>query len=169
MGFETVHTMTDWYDGPRRGVAMVDGRPHLYESCWNDIDSDEETLYLLTPISEELLANAIEDWEIWKRWSHAHKLGNASIESHPALPSDHARHAQLAALLKKQLIIDEHCKLVAIAKFRYNADAKPNMEAEWVIVNYDQSKDKRDKYRWGIEDEDDPNNPMDRSGGSAAS
>jgi hypothetical protein len=43
------------------------------------------------------------------------------------------------------------------------------MEAEWAIVDYDQSKDKRDKYRWGIEDEDDPNNPMDRSGGSAAS
>ena len=115
MGFETVHTITDWYDGPRRGVAMVDGRPHLYESCWNDIDSNEETLYLLTPISEELLANAIEDWEIWKRWSHAHKLGKASIETHPALPSDQARHAQLAALLKKQLISDEHCKLLAIA------------------------------------------------------
>ena len=58
---------------------------------------------------------------------------------------------------------------MAIAKFRYNADAEPNMEAEWAIVDYDQWKDKRDKYRWGIEDEDDSNNPMARGGGSVVS
>ena len=42
MAFEPVHTMTDWYDGPRRGVATVNGLPHIYESCWSDIDSDDE-------------------------------------------------------------------------------------------------------------------------------
>ncbi len=36
MTFETVHTMTDWYDGPRRGVAIVNNHPHVYVSCWTN-------------------------------------------------------------------------------------------------------------------------------------
>lgn len=34
--FETVHILTDWYDGPRRGIADYRGRPHLFESEWSD-------------------------------------------------------------------------------------------------------------------------------------
>lgn len=30
--FERVHTMEDYYDGPRRGIANFRGAPHLYES-----------------------------------------------------------------------------------------------------------------------------------------
>lgn len=146
MAFETVHTITDWYDGPRRGVALVNGRPHFFESCWNDVDSEEEALYFLTPISDELLAAAIEDWDIWKRWSSAHKSGNASMETHPALPLDRARHKQLDAFLKTHLVTDEHCKLSAFAKFRYNAETAPNMEVEWTIVQFEPSHDKRNRY-----------------------
>ena len=39
--YETVHTMTDYYDGPRGGIAEVNGRPHLYTSTWADIDPDQ--------------------------------------------------------------------------------------------------------------------------------
>jgi hypothetical protein len=28
--------MTVYYDGPRKGIADVDGRPHFYESEWDD-------------------------------------------------------------------------------------------------------------------------------------
>lgn len=146
MAFETVHTITDWHDGPRRGVAFVNGRPHFFESCWNDVDSGEETLFFLTPISDELLAAAIEDWDIWKRWSSAFKSGNGSMETHPALPSDRARHKQLDALLTTQLVTDENYKLSAFANFRYNTETVPNMEVEWTIVKFDPSKDKRNLY-----------------------
>jgi hypothetical protein len=37
--FEKVYTMTDYYDGPRRGIADFDGRPHFYDSEWDDLDA----------------------------------------------------------------------------------------------------------------------------------
>jgi hypothetical protein len=30
--YETVHTMEDYYDGPREGFADVEGKPHFYVS-----------------------------------------------------------------------------------------------------------------------------------------
>ena len=34
--FERVFTMTDFYDGPRCGIANFDGRPHVYDALFND-------------------------------------------------------------------------------------------------------------------------------------
>jgi hypothetical protein len=51
--------MTDYYDGPRQGVADYRGRPHLYESQWSDIDSDQEDTFLLTPITAETFKLAL--------------------------------------------------------------------------------------------------------------
>jgi hypothetical protein len=34
--WEKVYTVTDFYDGPRLGVADYNGQPHLYESRWDD-------------------------------------------------------------------------------------------------------------------------------------
>jgi hypothetical protein len=111
MAFETVHTMTDWYDGPRRGVAIVQGQPHLYVSCWTNIDADCDDIFLLSPITEDLFSAALEDWAIWKRWEFAHKNGNASIETHPALPADLERHMEIEKILTQRLVIDEDCKI----------------------------------------------------------
>lgn len=148
MTFEPVYTMTDWYDGPRRGVASFNGRPYLYESCWSNIESDEDDMFLLSPISDRLFAAVIEDWEIWRRWEVAYKSGSTTIETHPALPNDRERHVELATILKAQLGLDEHDRVAAKAIFRYNSDKEPSVEAEWTIVDYVQSKDRRDKYRW---------------------
>lgn len=145
MAFETVHTMTDWYEGPRRGVAIVNGRPHLYESCWSNIDSEDVDLFVLSPISNELLTAALEDWEIWVRWERAHKAGLTPVESHPALPEDRERHTVLESILSKQLVINEQTKIAATAVFRYNADKEPGIEAEWTFVEYAEAKDKRSK------------------------
>jgi len=35
--YERVYTMTDYYDGPRKGIADFEGRPHLYEAEWDDV------------------------------------------------------------------------------------------------------------------------------------
>lgn len=147
MAFEPAHTMTDWYDGPRRGVATVNGRPHIYESCWSDIDSDDDDVFVLSPISDDVFSAAIEDWEIWTRWEVAFKNGNTTIEAHPALPEDRVRHAALAMILNQRLVIDERQRIAATAVFHYNASTEPRMEADWTLVDYVSSKNKRDKYR----------------------
>ena len=46
--FEIVHTVTDWYDGPRRGIAELHGQPHLFESEWQDgKELDAETFLVM--------------------------------------------------------------------------------------------------------------------------
>lgn len=150
MPFERVHTITDWHDGPRRGVATVNGRPHVFESCWSDIDSDDDDVFVLSPISGEVFSAAIEDREIWTRWEAAYKNGKTTMETHPALPEDRVRHAALAIILSERLVIDERQQFAATAVFRYHVDSEPRIEAEWTIID-DVSgddvsgKDKRDK------------------------
>ena len=147
MTFETVHTMTDWYDGPRRGVAIVNNHPHVYVSCWTNIDSDDDDVFLLSPISDETLWLAVEDWQIWERWSLAHKNGQVTAETHPCLPQERERHLELQQELKKRLKLDEHAMFAATAVFQYDfADNVSRMLAEWTEVPYDFAKDKRTKY-----------------------
>jgi hypothetical protein len=65
--YEKVHTMTDYYDGPRGGVADFNGLPVIYQSEFTDIDSKKADIFLLQPIGEQALQHALEGWEIWLR------------------------------------------------------------------------------------------------------
>ena len=62
-GFEEVFTVTDYYDGPRSGVANFNGKPHFYESIFRD--NNYSDIYWLTPVSNEVFLSALEDWAIW--------------------------------------------------------------------------------------------------------
>jgi hypothetical protein len=146
---ETVYTMTDWYDGPRRGVACYQGKPHLYESCWSDIETEYD-VFLLCEISGETLILAIEDWEIWQRWSSAFARGETTRETHPSLPEDRSRHEELAQILRDCLIMDESKAVAATAQFLFKGD-EPRMQAEWSIIEWNPSKDFRAKY--GFDDD----------------
>src|SRR4051794_13023977 len=91
MPYERVFTMCDYYDGPRHGVALFEGVPHMY-----DAERDHgDTAYVLRPIDEATLAIAVEAWAIWLRWEDAFHAGTAPEGSHPSLPEDRARHDEL--------------------------------------------------------------------------
>jgi hypothetical protein len=104
--FEAVHTVTDYYDSPRRGIADFHGRPHAYQSLWDNSEDDWSDAFLLQPIDDETFRLAMEDWEIWNRWKSAFDSGRATIETHPALPADRHRHDEIAAILKPRLQIE---------------------------------------------------------------
>jgi len=77
MDWDAVHTIDDWYDGPRSGVADHAGAPHHYRSCWkdrDDVDLDDDH-FVLTPLSEEAFRAALELDAIWRRWKDAHREG----------------------------------------------------------------------------------------------
>ncbi|MDB4906254.1 MAG: hypothetical protein JWO05_1038 [Gemmatimonadetes bacterium] len=118
--FEKVYTVTDFYDGPRAGIADLDGAPHAYMSMYPSASESEENdnLYDLSPITPEVLALALEDWAIWLRWSQAYDAGITTLETHPALPQDSERHAQLMATLEKALAIDPERRREARGEFR---------------------------------------------------
>jgi len=120
--------MTDFYDGPRGGVADFRGRPHAYASLFDESAGYSDT-FLLMPIQEELLRLAQEDWQIWLRWERAFHAGEATQDTHPALPPDRARHKELSRLIGDRLVPKPELSLRARAEFRY--PSKQVMEVSW--------------------------------------
>ena len=118
--FERVFTVYDWYDGPRAGFADWGGVPHAYRSIWRDDldDWDPEHRFRLAPVTPEVLALALEDWAIWRRWADAYHAGRTRDPTHPALPSDRPRHAEIAPVLERALEFDPASALVAVGDFR---------------------------------------------------
>ena len=108
---DRVYTVNDYYDGPRLGIADVDGVPHIYEAEFDDSSDEYGDTYFVSPVDESLLALVLEDWEIWLRWDSAFKRGAVSVESHPALPQDRERHEALKIAIGNRLRVDRaHAK-----------------------------------------------------------
>jgi hypothetical protein len=124
MNAERVHTMTDYYDGPRGGIADFHGLPHLYDSLWNDEPGNWTDFFQLMPVDQETFEWALEDWRIWRRFEDAYKSGMISIEHHPALPEDKPRHEELTKLLGDRLTIVEALAFVVPGRFEFNVPSE---------------------------------------------
>ncbi len=135
--FEVVHTVTDFFDVPRGGIADYLGIPHLYQSEWNESEDNYADTYLLVPVDAETVAMATEDWAIVQRWQTAFQQGRTSVSTHPALPRDRLRHEEIQQLLQSRLVIEPALAVRKAAKFRRRADADWNglgwapLEVRW--------------------------------------
>ena len=122
LNFETVHTMTDYYDGPRGGIADFLGVPHVYESTYADVADKPgvaNDVFRLSSVAPEIFELALEDWAIWLRWETAFHRGELTPDdAHPALLVDRVRHEELKRLLSSQLVIAKHGWVLAHAEFR---------------------------------------------------
>ena len=124
-GYERVHTMTDYYDGPRKGIADFEGAPHLYESEWDDLADEYAPAFRLSPVEPWLFVLALESWSIWRRWESAFYEGRTTQETHPALPDERTRSDELEQILDKELRIDETNYV------RAHGDFKPLDDPTW--------------------------------------
>ena len=129
--WERVHTINSFWDGPRFGVADVSGLPHIYDSPFSESKDDFEDYFLVSPIDAELLALVLEDWEIWIRWSGAFNRGDASRDTHPALPEDRARHDELKNMIGTRFQINPVNSRKLMGKFRSVHKGWNGMEVEW--------------------------------------
>lgn len=93
-GFEPTYVDLEWYDGPRKGLALVDGVPHYYEGREYD-RADEADEYLVWPASEAAVALEREQWAIFIRY----QLSDAGLEQYPADGGVDARYDELQLLL----------------------------------------------------------------------
>lgn len=105
-GYETVYTVFDYWDGPRRGLADWGGKPHLYQCVFDEAADDWSNVFLLRAVDARVFKMAMEDWQVWLRWEHAFHEGHTTIETHPALPAERQRHEELKAELDKSLTLD---------------------------------------------------------------
>jgi len=127
--YEIVHTITDWYDGARAGIAEVDGVPHYYENQWLEGEQYWSEIYFLKSLDAETFALAIEDWEMWLRWEKSFKEGKTTQETHPVLLEDRKRHEELSQVLAERLIINPETDVRAKADFLYGQPTK----VKWII------------------------------------
>ncbi|QDZ29346.1 hypothetical protein [Noviherbaspirillum sp. UKPF54] len=118
---ERVLTVNDYYDGPRLGIAEVNGIPHIYEAEFDHSTDEYGDTYFVSPVSDELLALVLEDWAIWLRWNAAYKRNEVTIESHPALPHERARHEQLKTAIGNRIRSDPNNRAYLRARFGYVA------------------------------------------------
>jgi hypothetical protein len=100
---ERVHTVWDYWDGPREGIADFQGKPHIYKCQFSETEDEYTDLFWLMAIDEEVLGLAKEQHAIFLRWRAEFDRGNASAESHPALPADRVRHSESRTILADKL------------------------------------------------------------------
>ena len=136
-GYEYVHTVTEYYDGPRAGIANYHGQPHIYECVFDENAGRYSELFLLAPVDSETFKLAMESWSIWRRWEQAYHSGKAELNTHPALPEDSVRHKQLKEILDRILVIDTEKSVTRIGRFEALGNAlQPkgvlrNLQVEW--------------------------------------
>ena len=116
-GFEEVFTVTDYYDGPRQGIANYKGKPHFYDCVFDEAREDYSDRYRLTAIPNHVFDLAMEDWAIWERWQTTFHAEKTTEKSHPALPQDRTRHEEIRSVLDSALKTDELTCLMRIGLF----------------------------------------------------
>jgi hypothetical protein len=141
MGFERVYTVWDYHDGPRSGIADYLGRPHHYECQWNSSTDDYGERFRLTPIDDNVLSLALEQWGIWRIWENAFHRGEVPQSTHPALPDQNGRHEELEAMLNARVSGSKMPRQQATGTFRVlpGQSERPSgvmrdLEVEWSEV-----------------------------------
>ena len=129
--WERVHTINDFYDAPRFGVADYEGSPCIYESSFDESLDDYSDDYRLTRIDQELFELICEDWKIWRRWEDAFQKGEVDLDSHPCLPADGTKHAELLAKIGDRFKTDQDNHILRKAKFRMRSKQPRELEVKW--------------------------------------
>jgi hypothetical protein len=116
-GYECVFTVRDYCDGPLKGIANYLGHPHFYERIFDEVKDNYSDLFRLSPLDAEIFQLAMEAWNIWRRWEIAFHTGKTNIGTHPALPHEAKRRAELTSVLDRFLAIDPGKAVARIGQF----------------------------------------------------
>jgi hypothetical protein len=119
--WEPVHTVDDWYDGPRGGVADHGGRPHHYRSLYLDNErwNADEDRFELTPVSADAVGWTQECGNILRRYYAAYHAGTApdDPDDERVLPEDRARRDELEQKFSAELTANKYRTFVVRGEF----------------------------------------------------
>jgi hypothetical protein len=118
VAYERVHTVSEYYDGPRDGMADYLGAPHRYKSVWDAAADDWTETFELIPVDAETFRLEIERWQIWRAWERAFHLGQAAQESHPGYGGKNARYDELGKLVGARMASLKPLEVHVTASFR---------------------------------------------------
>lgn len=134
---EWVYVELDFYDGPRSGIADVNGQPHRFATPFDDAIDDYLDAFLIWPINQEALSLEIEQWHIFVEWYALYEDGKADTAPHPATGGVNPRWDELDALLEPgrsavpETAVEAEAVFEALGKQSgYNLDG-PNYGVRW--------------------------------------
>ncbi len=99
--FEKVYVENEWYDGPRAGVASINGVPHRFKSLFDEAVDERLGTFLVWPVDLETLKLEQEQWQVFVEWNVLYESGQATPESHPGHGGISARWDELEESLKQ--------------------------------------------------------------------
>ena len=97
---EQVYVENEWYDGPRAGVASINGKPHRFVSQFDEQEDEYLGTFLVWPIQAAELSLEQEQWKIFVSWNDDYEAGRVGVDSHPGHPGTNERWDEINALLK---------------------------------------------------------------------
>jgi len=135
---ERVFVENDWYDGPRAGIASVNGRPHRFVSQFDEEEDEYLGTFLIWPIETEELALEQEQWQIFVNWNDLYEAGEVDTDSHPGHPGMDKRWDELALLLEpRRRSVPPHAKrakahVVHLEREKRYESTGPAYQLSWV-------------------------------------
>jgi hypothetical protein len=148
MAYERVYTVSNYYDGPREGLADYKGQPHRYQSQWDEVADDWAETFVLTPVDDVTFNLEMEQWQIWRDWERAFHTGEVSHDSHPGFGGKNLRFDELEKLVALRMRDFKPLEVYLAATFRIveGQEAVPpgvmrELEVEWCL-----SSDKLSKH-----------------------
>ncbi|WP_190303138.1 MULTISPECIES: hypothetical protein [Methylomonas] len=98
---ERVYVENEWYDGPRAGVADINGLPQRFRSLFDEAEDEYLGTFVVWPIDAESLQLEIEQWRIFVEWNALYESGQAKLESHPGHGGVNRRWDEINERLKE--------------------------------------------------------------------
>ena len=89
------------YDGPRAGIADINGMPHRFKSLFGEEEDEGLGTFMVWPVDKNVLDLEIEQWRIFVEWNTLYESGQADTDSHPGHGGRNARWDEIEALLKR--------------------------------------------------------------------
>jgi len=138
LGLEEVHTIQDYWDQPREGVADYNGLPHYYKCIFDEEKDEWSNTYILKPLDAETLLLLEESQEIFQRWADAYRKGETTLDSHPAHAEDRERLTELRNILAHRLTTDAAEDIRADGRFEVAegmsvAPSQAKWRVRWIV------------------------------------
>ena len=138
--YEPLLMVWDYYDGPRSGVAMFEGKPHYFESKFNEEIDNYQLWFSLYLVSNSFVETARRQWGIYREWEYKFHKGEESTDNHPGKRGVDQTYDELEDRIQAELRTLEKRPGKYLADFRTIAGQEGlpkgmmrNLEAQWEI------------------------------------
>jgi uncharacterized protein YrzB (UPF0473 family) len=128
-----------WWDGPRRGITIIEDIPYRFVSDFGDA-KDQIEIFSLYLISKEEMELEQEQWTIFVNWNNDFEVGKASTNTHPASGGISERWDEIEEILKEARNKTENPSFKAAAVFKDNHQGKrydfsgPDYAVQWSFL-----------------------------------